>query len=453
VVIEVIDLKTSKKDFPKDFYWGVATSSYQVEGADLEDGKEPSIWTTFVKRNGTIEDGTDGMIACDHYHRWQEDIELLADLGVNAYRFSISWPRVFPKGTDEKNQKGIDFYNKLIDKLLKKGITPFVTMYHYELPQILQDKYNGWESRDIIQIFGDYAEQLFNEFGDRVKHWITLNQPLRISHRSYIDNNAAPGTKKSVQLSFQVAHHLLLAHAEAVKRIKKLDAEAKIGISNSTIFVEPVNEDPKNIAAARMMDQFYNEWFYKPLATGEYPEELHHFLQERNWAPVILPGDMEKILCGHDFWGVNYYSRSLAVFDTTKPFMFSEAEPVLECTPQKMEIYPEGLVRSLKKIHENYGMKDIYITENGSDDFDILNNGEVKDDVRAGYIARHIEGCLKALQEGVNLKGYFVWSLMDNFEWVKGYTIRYGLVYIDRNNNLKRIPKKSFYDYQRFLNS
>ncbi|ACR79740.1 MULTISPECIES: GH1 family beta-glucosidase [Kosmotoga] len=443
--------RVSAEDFPEGFLWGVASSSYQIEGADLEDGKGPSIWTEYTKYKDNIVDGESGMIACDHYHRYTEDIFLMQDLGANAYRFSVSWPRIFPDGYGKPNPFGLDFYDRLIDNLLEAGITPFLTLYHYDLPLKLQQEHRGWESRETISYFLEYAHFLFKKFGDRVKYWITLNQPLRISHRSYIDGKAAPGKGKSPKDSFQVAHHLLLAHAGATKIMKQEIPDGKIGISNSSIYVEPIEDTPEHKRAALLLDQFYNDWFYLPPVSGKYPEELMLELKKRGWAPEMEPDDMDNIVAEQDFWGINYYTRALAIQSNNSLLGFAQASPKFPATRRGAEIYPCGLFLVLKKIHKNFDSKQIYITENGMDLDSPVASGKLEDTERIIFLKEHIVQLKKAVDSGIPIKGYFVWSLLDNFEWTSGYTLKFGLVYVDRNNGLKRIPKASYYFYRDFI--
>ncbi len=438
-----------KKNFPKDFIWGTATASYQIEGADLEDGKGPSIWTEFTHKPGNIHNDENGDVACDHYHRYKEDVELMEELGVNSYRLSLSWPRIFPEGRGRANQKGIDFYDKLFDELLSKNITPFVTLYHWDLPLKLQKDINGWENRDIVNYFTDYAAFVFEKFGDRVKYWITLNEPFCSSHLSYFFGEHAPGLNDPKK-SFQVAHHLLLSHGESVNRFRKIVEDGKVGLTNVSTWVEKADENVPDEAII-LANQFTNDWFYLPPAKGKYPEEFWNLLESNKLSPEVKPGDMEKINAPVDFWGVNYYTRQRIERNPDSFFGYDVAKPVLETTEMGWEIYPQGLTNFLKMAYERYNNKPLYVTENGMADKDIPVEGKIHDKRRIDYIEKHINAVLDAINDGVDIRGYFLWSLMDNFEWAKGYSKRFGLIYVDYENEQKRIPKESFYYYRDFL--
>lgn len=436
-------------DFSKKFLWGCATASYQIEGADLENGKGPSIWTKFSHTKGKIFNSQNGDVACDHYHLFKKDIELMKELGINSYRFSVSWPRILPEGHGKVNQDGVDFYSRLIDTLLENDILPFLTLYHWDMPLTLQEKIGGWESREIVNYFGDYATLVFDKFSDKVKNWITLNEPYCASHVSYLEGAHAPGIKDPKR-SFNVAHNLLMSHGEAVKRFRDSNAQGQIGLTNVSMWIEPASECASDKEAAILNNQFANDWFFETPLEGKYPEKLRERLENAGVMPEIKPGDMELISTPFDFWGVNYYFRNRSIASNNL-LGFEIAPPIVETTDMGWEIYPDGLEGFLKRTWEKYGQKPIYITENGMADKDTVEDGRIRDSRRTRYIKDHFEAALKAKQSGVDLRGYFIWSLMDNFEWAFGYSKRFGIIYIDYENNLKRLPKDSYYWYKDFL--
>jgi len=439
-----------RSEFPQNFYWGVATASYQIEGSDLEDGKGPSIWTDFSHKKGTIIDGKNGDTACNSYNKYTEDLKLLSDLGINSYRFSISWSRIFPDGRGKVNQKGMDYYSKIIDSLLERNITPFVTLYHWDLPLTLQERINGWESRDMVGYFGDYSQFLFENFGDRVKKWITLNEPFCSSHVCYLFGELAPGIKDPKR-SFAVAHNLLMSHGEAVKRFREAVSDGKIGLTNVSSWVEAGSESEEDKNAAFLSNQFINDWFFLTPKKGKYPQELFQLLEKFGVAPDISEEDMALISQPVDFWGINYYSRQRVKANAEKLFGVETLPPVLETTEMGWEIYPEGLQKFLEMAYFRYGKKPLYITENGMAEKDELLDGKIKDIKRVKYIMDHFESAKTAIKNGVDLRGYFLWTLMDNFEWAHGYTKRFGLVFCDFDDNQKRVPKESYFFFREFL--
>lgn len=438
-----------REDFPEDFLWGTATAAYQIEGADLEDGKGPSIWTSFCQTPGAIATGEDAMIGCDHYHRMDEDLDLMKTLGINAYRFSISWPRVLPNGDGEKNQQGLDFYSRLVDGLLERKIQPMITLYHWDLPQSLQDRIKGWESRDIAGYFRDYAALMVRSLGDRVRYWITLNEPFCSSHLSYLIGEHAPGVKDA-RRSFQVAHHLLLAHGKAVEACRSENDAIEIGLTNVTTWVEPSSDSKDDQQAAFLYNQFVNEWFFKPPIDGEYPNELSRELETHGYMPEVGAADMETIKQPLSFWGVNYYTRALIKSDPQGIMGIVHDKPRLPTTDMGWEIYPEGLTKSLKMV-SGYGNIPIYITENGSAEKDMVFRDRVHDEKRVKYLEEHFQAALDSVKAGVPLKGYFVWSFMDNFEWAYGFSKRFGLVFIDFEHYQRRYVKDSYHFFQAFL--
>ncbi len=434
-------------NFPEKFLWGAATASYQIEGAWNEDGKGESNWDKYSHTPGKVMDGDTGDVACDHYHRWPEDIKLMQELGLQAYRFSVSWPRIFPDGTGKLNPKGLDFYDRLVDGLLAAGITPFVTLYHWDLPQLLEDK-GGWTNRDTALAFTDYTGALSRRLGDRVQNWITLNEPWCSAFLGYLLGRHAPGRKEPAA-AFAAAHHLLLAHGLAVPILRENSRPGtQVGITLNLIPSDPATDREPDIIAAQRNEAFTNGWFLDPLYKGKYPEEVAEFYGSP--PPPIQPGDLEKISTPLDFLGVNYYFRNVVQDLSAKggsPVAAVRVEKA-DRTEMDWEIYPQGLYNLLTKINRDYAPGRIYITENGAAFPDKVGpEGKVADPRREAYLRDHFLAAGQATQEGVPLKGYFVWSLMDNFEWDSGYSKRFGLIYVDYKH-LNRIIKQSGYFYR-----
>jgi beta-glucosidase len=436
--------------FPEGFLWGVATAAYQIEGAWNEDGKGISIWDTFSHTQGKIADGSTGDVACDHYHLWREDIALMKELGVKAYRFSIAWTRIIPQGAGPVNPEGLDFYDRLVDGLLEAGIKPFVTLYHWDLPQALQD-IGGWANRDVAYYFADYAAVVAHRLGDRVKHWMTHNEPWVVAWVGHAWGHHAPGIKNT-KVALQVAHHLLLSHGLAVEVLKDLgDAETRVGIVLNLSPVHPATESDEDKAAAHRNDGYHNRWFLDPIFVGSYPADMWEWFGQL--VPEVRPGDMSIISRRIDFLGVNYYTRSVVKHDPQGGLLQLRGVHVegSEYTEMGWEVYPDGLYELLVRLHRDYKIPEIYITENGAAFKDeVTPDGKVHDERRLNYLREHFLRAHKAIQEGVPLKGYFVWSLMDNFEWAHGYTKRFGIVYVDYETQ-KRIIKDSGYWYQKVI--
>jgi beta-glucosidase len=432
-----------RTDFPKGFKFGTATASYQIEGG-VED-RSLSIWDEFSHTPGKTKNGDNGDIACDHYHRYEEDVEIMKDIGVDAYRFSISWPRVMTDGI-KPNEKGIDFYQRLVDKLLENNITPFITLYHWDLPFYLYKEKNGWLNSDIANYFQDYAALMFNKLGDRVKHWITLNEPWCSAFLGYFVGEHAPG-HRNFQESFYAAHNLLRSHGKAVIAFRDIVKDGNIGITNVVMKVEPLSNDEKDIKAAKLVDQYINGWYHDPIIYGKYPEEA--VISLKNMKLDIPENDFDIISQKIDFFGVNYYTRQVIAFDENHPLKFKHAEGPLPKTEMGWEIYPKGLYDMLVEFNKKYKLP-LYITENGMAGPDKLENGQIHDDYRINYIKDHFKSALEAIRDGVDLRGYFIWSLMDNFEWAHGYSKRFGLVYVDYNTQ-KRYLKDSALWYKNFL--
>lgn len=431
--------------FPDNFIWGSATASYQIEGAVNEDGRGESIWDRFSHISGNTLNGDTGDVACDHYHRYKDDIKMMSEMGLKGYRFSISWSRIFPKGYGEVNQKGVDFYNNLVDELLKNGIEPAVTLYHWDLPQALQD-IGGWENRDTVDYFVEYATYMFKMLGNRVKKWSTHNEPWVAAFAGNLAGRHAPGNT-DLKLAVQVSHHLILSHAKVVQAYKKLNSkDGKIGIVLDLHPVVPATDSKEDYRASILVDGYQNRWFLDPVLKGKYPEDILKLYTEKLIAPDIMPGDMEIISNNPmDYLGINYYFRKVVKKSEENMFFkFSEVKPKgSEYTEMNWEIYPKGLYDFLIRIKNEYNNPHIYITENGAAfKDDKIVNGIVEDDKRVDFLRQHFEQAHRAIKDGVKLDGYYVWSLMDNFEWARGYSKRFGLIFIDYKS-LKRIWKKS----------
>jgi beta-glucosidase len=424
----------------------VATSAHQIEGAFQEGGRGESIWDRFEATPGRIADGSDASVACDHYHRWRGDIELATGLGVDAYRFSVAWPRVLPWGRGRVNVAGLDFYDRLVDALLAVKIRPFATLYHWDLPQRLQDG-GGWLSRDIVDSFLEYTHAVTARLGDRVKHWMTLNEPWCIAHLGHDEGHHAPGLEDPAG-ALRVAHHLLLAHGRACPVIRENTDGAAVGIVLNLTPSSPASERPEDQDASRWFDGFFNRWYLDPLFRAEYPEDavddriVAGHLSSRT-LPFVQPGDMEAIAAPLDFLGVNYYSRVvMRAGDSRRPEAV-QMVPDYDLTDMGWEVYPEGLTALLQRIHRDYGPKVLYVTENGAAYADGPDDGDrIADTRRIDFLRGHIQACHRAIEAGVPLRGYFVWSLMDNFEWAHGYEKRFGLCWVDFETQ-RRIPKDS----------
>ena len=428
--------------FPDGFLWGAVTSSYQIEGAWDEDGKGPSIWDTFVRQPGKIERGETGMVAADHYHRWQEDIDLMGALGLKAYCFSISWPRVLPAGVGQVNQAGLDFYQRLVDALLAKGIMPVVMLYHWELPQSLQER-GGWGERDTALAFADYARLMAQALSDRVPFWVTHNEPFVSAMAGHFTGEHAPGIQDPV-IALRATHHLLLSHGLAVQALRSslpATAAAKIGLILNLTPAYPASDSQADRDAARRQDGIANRLFLDPVFKGAYPADMLEMLGPL--FPEVPPGDLAAISTPLDFLGVNYYSRAVVRHDPDFPILnASQVYPPASEYSQMWEIYPPGMFDILKRVHDEYHPQEMFVTENGvcvpdGVDFD----GKVRDDRRICYLSDHLAQVHKALQAGVPLKGYFHWTLTDNFEWAFGYRMRFGLVYVDFDTQARTIKE------------
>jgi beta-glucosidase len=428
--------------FPDDFVWGVATSAFQIEGAATEDGKGPSIWDTFCRKPGAIADGSNGDVACDHVHRWEQDLDLIADLGVDAYRFSVSWPRVRPGGSGAWNDRGMDFYERLVDGLLARGIKPYLTLNHWDLPEELQQQ-GGWANRDTTHRFVEYARGISKRLGDRLAAITTHNEPWVIAMLGHETGVFAPGIK-SRATAMQAAHHLLLSHGMALQALRADGHATRLGIVLNLAPMHAATDSPEDLAKTRLEDGRLLRWYMDPLFAGSYPEDVLAYLGSD--APRVSAGDMAAIATPMDFLGINYYSRS--VISAQGPWDVNSSGR--EVTDMGWEIYPEGLTELLVRIHSDYAVPPMYVTENGGAFKDELQNGRVHDHQRRDYIARHISAVADAMEQGVHMQGYMVWSLVDNFEWASGYEKRFGIVHVDYETQ-QRTLKDSALWYREFL--
>lgn len=414
---------------PDDFLWGTATSAYQIEGAVAEDGRAPSIWDTFSHTPGKTAGGDHGDVACDHYHRWREDIALMRQLGVNAYRLSIAWPRVVPGGDGPVNPKGLAFYDELIDGLLEAGITPSVTLYHWDLPQALQDR-GGWPERDTALAFADYASVVAERLGDRVGHWATLNEPLCSAWIGHLEGKMAPGWT-DLTAAVRASYHLLLGHGLAARAIRAAVPDAQVGIVNNLSTIHAASDRPEDLAAARRMDGHTNRWWLDPVHGRGFPEDM------REVYGVELPeqaGDSAAIAAPLDWLGLNYYFPQTVADDPEGPAPYARAvrREGVPRTGMDWEIDAGGIETLLLRLTREYGARRLYVTENGSAFPDVVRpDGTVDDPERQDYLLRHLAACASAARQGAPLAGYFAWSLLDNFEWAYGYEKRFGLVHVD----------------------
>ncbi|CAN1314013.1 Beta-glucosidase 40 [Linum perenne] len=490
LLLTAVDISSSQNisraSFPAGFTFGTASSAFQYEGAVKADGRGPSIWDTYSHTfAGKILDFSNADVAVDQYHRFNEDIQLMKGMGLDAYRFSISWTRIFPDGTGQINEAGVDHYNKVIDALLANGIQPYVTLYHWDLPQALHDKYTGWLDRQIIKDFTMYAETCFQKFGDRVKHWITFNEPHTFAVQGYDAGLQAPG-RCSVALRlwckggnsatepYIVAHNTILAHATTVdiyRRKYKSNQKGIIGASFDVIWYEPASNSKNDIEAAQRAQDFQLGWFMDPLVLGDYPESMRSRVGAR--LPKFSDSEVKMVKGSLDFVGINHYTTfyasngssgivnfllndTLADSDTVA-FPFKNGKAIGErANAIWLYLVPQGMRSLMNYVKQRYGNLPVYITENGMDDpnspFISIKNAQ-KDDKRIRYLNGYLSSLLASIKEdGCNVKGYFVWSLLDNWEWSAGYTSRFGLYYVDFNDNLKRYPKNSVAWLTSFLN-
>ncbi|QHC66196.1 beta-glucosidase [Rathayibacter sp. VKM Ac-2759] len=447
-----------RTDLPDDFVWGTATAAYQIEGAVSEDGRGDSIWDAFARRPGAIADGRTGAPADDHYHRFGEDTAIMADLGVDAYRFSISWSRIQADGTGPGNVAGLDFYRRLAEGLLERGVTPWATLYHWDLPQALEER-GGWLERDTASRFADYAAIVAESLGDVVGDWITLNEPWCSSFLGYAAGVHAPGRTEGTAAA-RAAHHLLLGHGLALPRLREATPGASVGITLNLYSVRAATGSAADQDAARRIDGLGNRLFLDPVLTGAYPEDVLADLGEQEWFAEHAPAeDLAAISAPIDFLGINYYSRHTV--RAGEPAAEASAYPGSESvefvdtgaakTRMGWEIHPDGLLDVLDQAHALAPALPLFVTENGSAyDDDVAPDGSIDDPERTAYLEQHVAACRAAVERGLPLRGYFVWSLMDNFEWAWGYTRRFGLVHVDYGTQ-RRTLKTSARWFARFL--
>lgn len=442
----------SRADFGNEFHWGVSTAAYQIEGAHLVDGKGPSIWDNFVQRKGKIYDQQHGNTACDFYNRYKEDTLLIKDLNIPNHRFSISWSRILPEGTGRVSRKGIDFYNRLIDHTLACGVEPWITIYHWDLPQALQDE-GGWTNRHIIDWFLNYVSICIQNFGDRVKHWIILNEPMVFTGAGYFLGVHAPG-KKGLRNFLAAVHHAALCQAEGGRLIRQLLTGASIGTTISCSHVEPYRKIDKDVRAAIKVDTLLNRLFIEPLLGMGYPvNDLPVLKRIDNF---MKAGDDEKLAFNMDFIGIQNYTRELVSHSYMTPFVQAKIikanKRKVKSTVMNWEVFPEAIYQVLKKYSTYSNIPKLIITENGAAFPDVVLDGKIADIERTRYLHDHIEQVLRAKKEGVNVVGYFVWTLMDNFEWAEGYYPAFGLIHVNHNTQ-ERIIKDSGLWYKSFLHS
>jgi beta-glucosidase len=434
-------VKTLK--FPERFAWGTATAAYQIEGGTTEDGRGPSIWDTFAREPGRILDGSTADVTCDHFHLYRQDFKLMKELGLKHYRFSIAWPRIIPTGAGTPNAAGLDFYERLVDCMRENGIEPYATLYHWDLPQPLQEK-GGWTNRATADRFAEYVDVVTRRLGKKVQRWMTHNEPWVVAFVGNLYASHAPGLA-DLRTALAAAHVILLSHGKAVPVIRaNVGGAAQVGIVHNLEWVEPASRREEDVAAARRHDGAFNRWFLDPVFKGTYPADM------REWygpaAPAVQQGDLEAVKAPMDFLGVNYYTRRIIAHDASGDFLHVRRVSypfVPHADYEEWEVSPEGLYRVLVRVSEDYGRPALYITENGTPLSDVIGaDAACHDPARIDYVARHAAGIWQAIQDGADVRGYFVWSIMDNFEWNLGYTKRFGLVHVDFKTQ-KRTVKDS----------
>ncbi|MEU0638180.1 GH1 family beta-glucosidase [Streptomyces albidoflavus] len=433
---------------PAGFTWGVATAAYQIEGAVAEDGRAPSIWDTFSHTPGKVAGGDTGDVACDHYHRWPEDLALMKRLGVDSYRLSIAWPRVHPQGDGPVNEAGLAFYDRLVDALLEAGITPNVTLYHWDLPQALQDR-GGWPARETAEHFAAYASTVAERLGDRVSRWATLNEPLCSAWIGHLEGTMAPGLR-DIDAAVKASYHLLLGHGLAAQAVRAASPHAKIGIVNNLSTVHAATDSEADQAAARRMDGHTNRWWLDPVHGRGFPADMREVygvdLPER-------PGDLDTIAQRLDWIGLNYYFPAVVADDpdAPHPHIRTVRREGVPRTGMDWEIEAGGLEELLLRLTREYGAQSIYVTENGSAFPDtVAPDGSVHDPERTAYLQDHLAACARAARAGAPVDGYYAWSLLDNFEWAYGYDKRFGLVHVDYPTQ-RRTLKTSGHTYARLI--
>ena len=437
-------MMTQEISFPPHFVWGAATASYQIEGATEADGRKPSIWDTFCATPGKVANGESGAVACDHYHRWQDDIALMRDqIGVKNYRFSIAWPRILPDGVGTVNTAGLDFYDKLVDGLLEAGITPWATLYHWDLPQALQDT-GGWTNRAIVDAYLNYTNVVTERLGDRVKQWMTFNEPWVFTYVGYAEGRHVPGGTNWTDY-LAAAHHMLLANGQAIPAIKHHSSDSQVGLVLNLAWADPATDSEADQNAANRHMSFMNRWFLDPIYNEHYPSGMLAWYTQAGLMPeVIQDGDLSIISEEPDFLGVNFYKREVIAHDDDGGVLYTKqvAQPG-EHTEMGWEVSPESIYNVLKWVNDHYEPENIYITENGAAFVDtVAEDGGVHDDRRINFYQQYIANVHRALQDDVPIQGYFAWSLLDNFEWAYGYEKRFGITYVDYETQ-QRILKDS----------
>ncbi|CAN5323550.1 GH1 family beta-glucosidase [soil metagenome] len=440
----------NKNDFGAGFKWGVSTAAYQIEGGWNEDGKGISIWDKFCETKGKIYNNQSGKLTCDFYHRWKEDLQLMKEMNIPNFRFSISWTRLFPEGNGKINPAGISFYNQIIDYCLFLGIEPWVTLYHWDLPLALEES-GGWTNRDIVSWFGDYVEACIVHFGDRVNYWMVLNEPMVFTGAGYFLGVHAPG-KKGLRYFLPAVHHAALCQAEGARRIKSLRPGAEVGTTFSCSYIEPLMDTTRDRAAAERVDAVLNRLFIEPSLGLGYPTDKFDYLKRIE--KYMQPGDQEKLKFDFDFIGVQNYTREIVKYSLFTPVLKANLVKANKrggpITLMDWEVYPEAIYWMLKKFNNYPGVKKIYITENGAAFEDNLNGGKVEDPKRVEFLTSYLSQVLRAKKEGIKVEGYFIWTFTDNFEWAEGFRPRFGLVHVDFETQ-KRIIKSSGFWYNKFL--
>jgi len=445
-------------EFPHGFLWGAATSAYQIEGSTTADGRTESVWDRFCRVPGNVQDGSSGELACDHYRQFREDVGLMRDLGLGAYRFSISWNRVLPHGRGAINPKGLEFYDRLVDALLEAGIKPFATLFHWDLPQALQEQ-GGWVTRDSVDAFADYARAVGQRLGDRVRHWITHNEPWCVTFLGNQQGRHAPGVRDWHD-ALTTSHHLLLSHGAAVRALRSIDSALQIGIALNLVPAIPASPSEADREATRLFDGQFNRWFLDPLHGRGYPVDILRDYETDgrlppHWQALVRDDDLTTIAAATDFLGINYYRREIVRSKTLREELNSpptvHPPPHDQLTTMGWEIHPGGMYDILERVHVDYAPQCLYVTENGAS-FDDLPDpaGVVRDDDRIAFLREHLRAVRRAIAAGIPLRGYFLWSLMDNFEWERGYGPRFGIVRVDYATQ-RRTLKQSAHWYREVI--
>jgi beta-glucosidase len=442
---------TTPRRFPEGFLWGAATAAHQIEGSPMADGAGPSIWTRFAHTPGMTVNGDTGDVACDHYNRWKEDVALMASLGLKAYRFSVSWSRILPDGTGRVNQKGLDFYSRLVDELLSKGIEPLLTLYHWDLPAALDDR-GGWLNRDIADWFAEYGSVMYRALDGRVKKWVTLNEPWVVTDGGYLHGALAPGHRSKYETPI-ASHNLMRAHGAAVKAYREI-GKHEIGLVVNIEPKYPNTQSPEDLAATKRAHAYMNEQYLDPAILGHYPPELKNEIFGDAW-PEWADEDYALIKQKLDFIGINYYTRSVTQATDSYPLKAGAVRQKLGTyTETGWEVFPQGLTDLLVWAKDRYGNIPTYITENGAAFFDpaVAEEGRVRDPLRMGYLKKHLTAIRDAIDQGCDIRGYMVWSLLDNLEWSLGYSKRFGIVHVNYGTQ-ERTPKDSARWYSKAIAS